>query len=242
MLLACSKLRTKLGTNRHRPLVKSCSPGSPNPLPGWEVMLDHRDKGQMANTVKQPLVEPRTLFPTNAVYVLTTLSQGREHNGWDYLSFYLANRPLPLPSAGWPHIPCLLNLPFFRSAGCVCRHRAGQDSRLLSREKMGMTSLPLGEYCHRVYLYLNPKYFLDSMIGTASWSTGVTGEEQAGTQIKKWLAWVPPENQKGPRKGLSGEVLVRSTCLHFSPWMGIHGSICTREHKLSQGYTISGQV
>lgn len=189
-------------------------------------------------------MEPRTLLPTNAVYVLITLSQGREHNGWDYLSFYLANRPLPLPSAGWPHRPCLLNLSFFRTAGCVCRHRADQDSRLLSREKMGQVC-PWESIATRVYLYLNPKYFLDSMIGTASWSTGVMGEEQSETQIKKWLAWVPPlppENQKGPRKGLSGEVLVRSTCLHFSPWMGIHGSICTREHKLSQGYTISGQV
>lgn len=40
MLTVRSKLRTKLRTNIHRPLVKFCSPG-------WEEMPDHQNKSYM---------------------------------------------------------------------------------------------------------------------------------------------------------------------------------------------------
>ena len=104
--MACSKLSTKLRTNAHRSLVNFFGPGNPNPLPCWEVMPDHWDKSH-TGSCKAALAGPKISFPTNAVYVPITYSQGRGHNRWGYLSVYSANKPFPLLSTVWAHRPCL---------------------------------------------------------------------------------------------------------------------------------------
>lgn len=88
----------------------------------------------------------------------------------------------------------------------------------------------------RVYLYLNPKYFLDSMIGTASWSTGVMGEEQSETQIKKWLAWVPPPPRKS--KGTQERAVRRGAGPeHLPPLLPMDGYSWFHLHQGAQAVT-----
>lgn len=57
----------------------------------------------------------------------------------------------------------------------------------------------------------------------ALWLTGVMDEEQSETQIQKVADMGSPEDQKGPRKGLSRAVLAQG-----SPpsWPGAPASIC----------------
>lgn len=136
----------------------------------------------------------------------------------------------------------------------VCRHRAGQNSRRLSREKTG-TSLPLGNIATRSSF---------TLIHRTSWIPGlaqpdgqnialqycVMGEEQSGAQIMEWLDWVPPGKSKrtrerAVRRGAIPRLprpRVLGACLLFSLRMESHSSICTRECNLPQGHPISGQV
>lgn len=78
------------------------------------------------------------------------------------------------------------------------------------------------------------------MIGTASWSTGVMGEEQSGTQREKWLAWVPPPTQKikrDPGKGCQERCWSRapaSTSPHGWVFMVPFAPGSTSYHKVTQ--------
>lgn len=107
----------------------------------------------------------------------------------------------------------------------------------------------LGEHCYSVHLYLHPKYFLDFTMRTALWLTGIMDEELPGAQSKEVAGTGARKNKNGPRKGQSGDVLSQSSvptgpgpCLHFSAWIDTDDSICTREQKPSQGYTIIAQA
>lgn len=75
------------------------------------------------------------LSPTNAVSVTAALSQGREHIAGVVCSFIEQTDSSPLHRAARAHRSCLLNLSFFRTAECVFGHRAGQDTRLSSRDE-----------------------------------------------------------------------------------------------------------
>ena len=135
----------------------------------------------------------------------------------------------------------------------VCRHRAGQDSRQLSREKTG-TSLPLGDIATPSSFTLTHR---TSRIPGSAQPDGqnialqycVMGEEQSGAQITEWLDRVPPGKSKGTweravRRGAVPRLprpRVLSACLLFSPQVESHSSICTRECNLPQGHPISGR-
>ena len=69
-------------------------------------MPDHWDKSH-TGSCKAALAGPKISFPTNAVHVSITYSQGRGHNRGGYRSVYSANKPFPLHSTVWAHRPCL---------------------------------------------------------------------------------------------------------------------------------------
>lgn len=121
----------------HRPLVKARSLRSQNPPPHGEVMSDHQDKSHMGKSVMQAAVGRTKDCPRLMLFLslLPFLSQGREHIAGVVCSFIEQTDSSPLHRAARAHRSCLLNLSFFRTAECVFGHRAGQDTRLSSRDE-----------------------------------------------------------------------------------------------------------
>lgn len=160
---------------------------------------DARSLGQVTQkTVKQPLAAPKISFPTNAVYMSITYSQGKEHSRWGYLSFYSANKPFPLHSTARAHRPCLFICP---CAGTELVKTAGNSPEKRQEQ----------EVCPWENIATQSIF---TLIHRTSWIPGlgqphgqnialqycVMGEEQSGTQVTERLAWVLPGKSKGTQE------------------------------------------
>lgn len=141
---------------------------------------------------------PKISFPTNAVYVSITYSQGKEHNRWGYLSFYSANKPFPPHSTAWMHRPCLFI--------CLCASTELVKTAGNSPEKRQEQQV-----CPWENIATQSTF---TLIHRTSWIPGlgqprgqnialqycVMGEEQSGTQVTEQLAWVLPGKAKGTQE------------------------------------------
>lgn len=86
---------------------------------------------------------------------------------------------------------------------------------------------PLGDYCQS-HFYLNPKYFLDSVIWAALRLTDVMCETQIQTSR------VPQKINRDLGKGCQELCCLSQGCLHPSLTIATTGSVCAREQKLSE--------